>query len=142
MTLFFTIMFGLDWLHNGFIALNWLSLRDQPNPYKYTWQACLALGAVHVILALWIAIRLDFFACIGALWVLLSILLSSQPKPTALVVTIIVLLVAHPVGLMGGLAWWRTKEREGRIRLEEEAEEAHGRHTHRPREVRIEAGDD
>lgn len=38
-------------------------------------------------------------------------------------VTIVILLVLHPVALVGGLAWKKTKEREGRIRLEEEAGE-------------------
>lgn len=134
MTLFFCILFGLDWLHNGFVAMGWLV--TEANPYKYTWQACLSLIVVHILLAIWISFRLDVYATIAAIWILLTVLLSRQTKPTALVVTIVVLLVVHPVALMGGLAWQRTKEREGRIRLEEEAEEAqyHGQ----PREVHVE----
>ena len=47
--------------------------------------------------------------------------MGNQRKPTPEVVVIVILLVLHPVALIGGLAWNKTKEREGRIRLEEEA---------------------
>lgn len=124
MTLFFTILFTLDWVHNGFIALNWLSLPDSSNPYAKTWQAVLALLLVHATLAVWIASKLDVWATIGGIWILLSILFGNQRKPTPEVVTVVILLVLHPVALVGGLAWKKTKEREGRIRLEEEAGEA------------------
>ena len=50
---------------------------------------------------------------------------TALPKPTALLVTLIVCLVIHPLAILAGVAWQRTKEREGRIRLEEEAEQAH-----------------
>lgn len=123
MTLFFVILFTLDWLHNGFIALNWLSLPDLKNPYAKTWQAVLVLFLVHGALAVWVALRLDFWATLGGMWTLLIILLGNQRKPTPEVVTIVILLVLHPVALVGGLAWKKTKEREGRIRLEEEAGE-------------------
>lgn len=46
------------------------------------------------------------------------------PKPTPLLVTLIVALVLHPIALIAGIAWRRTREREGRIRLEEEVEAA------------------
>ncbi|GHJ90411.1 hypothetical protein NliqN6_6813 [Naganishia liquefaciens] len=122
MTMFFVILFGIDWLHNGFIALNWLSLMDQSNPYQHWWKAVLALFGVNLLLAVWIVVRLDVYACLAAEWILLSVLLSRQTKPTAETVTIVILLVVHPVALIGALAWAKTKEREGRIRLEEEAE--------------------
>lgn len=127
MTLLFIILFSIDWLHNGFIALKWFSYSDSPSEYKYTWQAILVLVIVNVIVAAWEAIRLDMYATVGAFWVLLSILLSRQAKPTSEVVTIVILLVLHPVVLMAGLAWKRTSDREGRIRLEEEAQEHMGR---------------
>ena len=122
MTMFFVVLFGIDWLHNGFIALNWLSLMDQSNPYQHWWKAVLALFGVNLLLAVWIVVRLDVYACLAAEWILLSVLLSRQTKPTAETVTIVILLVVHPVALIGALAWAKTKEREGRIRLEEEAE--------------------
>ena len=49
---------------------------------------------------------------------------TALPKPTALLVTIIICLVLHPIALLAGTAYQRTKEREGRIRLEEEVERA------------------
>lgn len=49
---------------------------------------------------------------------------TALPKPTAFLVTIIICLVMHPIALLAGVAWRKTKEREGRIRLEEEVEEA------------------
>jgi len=49
---------------------------------------------------------------------------TALPKPTKFLVTIIVCLVLHPLMLIAGVAWQRTREREGRIRLEEEVEEA------------------
>ena len=50
---------------------------------------------------------------------------TALPKPTALLITLIVCLVLHPLAILAGVAWKRTQEREGRIRLEEEAEQAH-----------------
>ena len=49
---------------------------------------------------------------------------TALPKPTAFLVTLIVCLVLHPIALLAGVAWRKTREREGRIRLEEEVEEA------------------
>jgi hypothetical protein len=126
MTLFFVVVFGLDWLHNGFIALGWLSLIDSPTQFKYTWQAVLALLIVNALIAAWTAIRLDVYATLAAEWLLLTILLSRQIKPTAEVVTIVVLLVLHPVVLLAAIALKRTRDREGRIRLEEEAQAVEG----------------
>jgi hypothetical protein len=71
----------------------------------------------------------------ASIYVLLSLLFSSPrttptlpttalPKPTAFLVTIIVCLVLHPIALLAGVAWRKTREREGRIRLEEEVEAA------------------
>jgi hypothetical protein len=125
MTLFFVILFTLDWLHNGFIALNWLSLPDSRDPYAKTWQAVLFLLITHGLLAIWVAMRLDFWATLGGMWTLLIVLMGNQRKPTPEVVMIVILLVLHPVALIGGLAWNKTKEREGRIRLEEEAGAGH-----------------
>lgn len=90
--------------------------------FKYTWQTILGLFSVNLIIAIWTAYRLDVYACIASIWILLSILLGRQVKPTLEIILIIALLVIHPIALAGGLAWARMKEREGRIRLEEEAE--------------------
>ena len=49
---------------------------------------------------------------------------TALPKPTPLLVTLIICLVLHPIALVAGVAWQRTREREGRIRLEEEVERA------------------
>jgi hypothetical protein len=49
---------------------------------------------------------------------------TALPKPTALIVTFVVCLVLHPIALVAGVAWRKTREKEGRIRLEEEVEEA------------------
>jgi hypothetical protein len=71
----------------------------------------------------------------SSIYLLFSLLFSSPrttptlpttalPKPTALLVTIIICLVLHPIALLAGVAWRKTKDREGRIRLEEEVQEA------------------
>jgi hypothetical protein len=60
------------------------------------------------------------------------------PKPTPFIVTLIACLVVHPIALIIGLAWKRTRERQGRIRLEEEVEEAE----EAEREAEAEAGHD
>ncbi len=49
---------------------------------------------------------------------------TALPKPTPLLVTLIICLVLHPIALVAGVAWKRTREREGRIRLEEEVDHA------------------
>jgi hypothetical protein len=71
----------------------------------------------------------------ASIYLLLSLLFSSPrttptlpttalPKPTAFLVTLIICLVMHPIALLAGVAWQKTREREGRIRLEEEVEAA------------------
>ncbi len=122
MSLLFVVLFSLDWLHNGLIALGWLAPPDAADPFRYTWQATLALLAVNLVVAAWIALRLDVYATAGVFWLLLCVLLGRTPKPTVLVVTIIVLLVLHPVILLASYAFRRTRDKEGRIRLEEEAQ--------------------
>ena len=49
---------------------------------------------------------------------------TALPKPTPLLVTLVICLVLHPIALVAGVAWARTREREGRIRLEDEVERA------------------
>ena len=82
-------------------------------------------------------------------YLLFSLLLSSPrttptlpttalPKPTPLLITLIICLVLHPVALIAGMAWKRTREREGRIRLEEEVERAEEHE--REAEVGVRAG--
>lgn len=52
---------------------------------------------------------------------------SALPKPSPLLVTLIICLVLHPLTLIAGMAWQRAKDREGRIRLEEDVEAAEER---------------
>lgn len=124
MTLFFVVLWTADWIHNGFVALNWLSRTTSTisDPFAKTPQAVLALLLVHGVLAVWIALKSDTWATIGGVWTVLLVLLGNQRKPTIQVVVLVILLVVHPVAYIGGLAWRKIKEREGRIRLEEEAE--------------------
>ena len=49
---------------------------------------------------------------------------SALPKPTPILVISIASLVLHMVAILAGMAWKRMREREGRIRLEEEVEQA------------------
>ena len=69
------------------------------------------------------------------MYILFSLLFSSPrtnptlpttalPKPTALLITLVVCLVLHPIAILIGVAWRRAREKEGRIRLAEEVEEA------------------
>jgi hypothetical protein len=51
-SLLFAILFELDWLHNGFIALGW-DIKDQHMWTKYTWQAVGSLAGVNFVMALW-----------------------------------------------------------------------------------------
>ena len=49
---------------------------------------------------------------------------SQLPRPTPVLITLIICLVLHPLLLVAGIAWRRTRDRDGRIRLEEEVQEA------------------
>jgi hypothetical protein len=64
---------------------------------------------------------------------------TALPKPTALLVTLIIGLVLHPIAVLAGTAWKRTREREGRIRLEQEVEEAEEEERLAEAEARVEA---
>lgn len=50
------ILFELDWLHTGFIALDWV-VEDKAKWAKWTWQAVGAIGAVNLIMAIWEGVR-------------------------------------------------------------------------------------
>ena len=58
MALLLAILFELDWVHNGFIALNW-RIHDGDDREKYTWQAVAFIAGVNVVAALWEGIRLQ-----------------------------------------------------------------------------------
>lgn len=49
---------------------------------------------------------------------------SALNKPAPVFITIVVFLVLHPVAVAVGAVWKSSREREGRIRLEEEVENA------------------
>ena len=52
MTLLLAILFELDWLHNGFIALGWV-IKKEKYWSKWLWPAVAGVGGVNVITALW-----------------------------------------------------------------------------------------
>jgi hypothetical protein len=52
MTLLLAILFQLDWLHNGFIALGWV-IKKEKYWSKWLWPAVAGVGGVNVITALW-----------------------------------------------------------------------------------------
>ncbi|ORY32107.1 hypothetical protein BCR39DRAFT_524185 [Naematelia encephala] len=134
MTMLLAILLELDWMHNGFVALGW-DIREEKSREKYTWQAVACIAAVNIVVALWAGFRRIYLLTAASVYILFCLLFSSPrtnptlpttalPKPTALLVTLIICLVLHPVSLLAGVAWKRTSEREGRIRLEEEVEAA------------------
>ena len=55
-TLLLAILFELDWLHNGFIALGWVT-ETRKDWGRHTWQAVIGIAAVNVIVALWAGFR-------------------------------------------------------------------------------------
>ena len=56
MSLLLVILFELDWLHNGFIALGWGN-KNEDMWAKYTWQAVGFVGGVNLIMAIWEGIK-------------------------------------------------------------------------------------
>ncbi|WVQ77934.1 hypothetical protein IAT38_000014 [Cryptococcus sp. DSM 104549] len=134
MTMFLAILFELDWLHSGFISLNWV-IKHEESRGKYTWQAVACVAAVNVVAALWSGAKRLYLLTTASIYLLLTLLFSSPrsdptlpttalPKPTPLLVTIIACLALHPIALIIGVAWKRSLEQQGRIRLEEDVERA------------------
>nr|KIR83380.1 hypothetical protein I308_06272 [Cryptococcus tetragattii IND107] len=134
MTMFLAILFQLDWLHSGFIAIGWV-IKDESKWGKYTWQAVACVAGVNIVSALWAGARRLYLLTTASMYLLFSLLFSSPrtnptlpttalPKPPPLLVTIIACLVLHPITLIVGVAWKRSLERQGRIRLEEDVERA------------------
>jgi len=146
-TLLLAILFLLDWLSCGFIALGWI-IEEKGKMGKWTWQAVGGVAGVNFVAAIWEMVQRSYLMAGASIYLLLTLLLSSPrttptlpstalPKPTPFLVTIIICLVLHPIALIIGLAWKRSRERTGRIRLEEEVEraeeeerEAEGEHRH------------
>lgn len=56
MTMFLAILFQLDWLHSGFIAIGWV-IKDENKWGKYTWQAVACVAGVNIVSALWAGAR-------------------------------------------------------------------------------------
>ena len=149
MTLFLAVLFELDWMHTGFIALGWV-IKDDHHRLKWTWQAVIAIASTNVVAAIWAGVRRLYILTAASIYILFTLHLASPrvnphlpnsaaPKPTQLLITLIVCLVLHPVALLAGLAWKRTSEREGRIRLEEEVERAERAEEEAEEEARLEA---
>ncbi|KAL7422087.1 hypothetical protein Q5752_002730 [Cryptotrichosporon argae] len=133
-TLFLAFLLELAWLHNGFVALGWV-IRDEHLWSRWTWQAVASVAAVNFVTAIWEAFTRQYVMTFSSVYLIFALLLSSPrttptlpttalPKPTPLLVTLIAGLVLHPVALVAGVAWKRSREREGRIRLEDEVEAA------------------
>ncbi|OWT41607.1 hypothetical protein J008_00882 [Cryptococcus neoformans] len=144
MTMFLAILFQLDWLHSGFIAVGWI-IKDESKWGKYTWQAVACVASVNIVSALWAGARRLYLLTIASMYLLFSLLFSSPrtnptlpttalPKPPPLLITIIACLVLHPITLIVGVAWKRSLERQGRIRLEEDVERVEGRREREERE--------
>ena len=55
-TLLLAILFELDWLHNGFIAMGWVT-ETRKDWGTHTWQAVIGIASVNVIVALWAGFR-------------------------------------------------------------------------------------
>ncbi|OCF72199.1 hypothetical protein I204_07464 [Kwoniella mangroviensis CBS 8886] len=147
MTMFLAILFELDWLHNGFVALGWF-IKEETAREKYTWQAVGAVAGVNAVAAIWAGVKRLYLLTTASIYLLFTLLFSSPrsnptlpttalPKPTPLLVTLFICLVLHPIALVAGVAWQRTREREGRIRLEEEVERAEQDEREAEREARI-----
>ncbi|WVN88955.1 uncharacterized protein L203_104170 [Cryptococcus depauperatus CBS 7841] len=131
-TMLLAILFQLDWLHSGFISLGWI-IKDETKWGKYTWQAVGCVAGVNVVSALWAGAKRFYLLTAASIYLLLSLLFSSPrtnptlpttalPKPTPLLITIFACLALHPITLIVGMAWKRSLERQGRIRLEEDVE--------------------
>lgn len=50
------ILFELDWLHNGFVALDWI-IEERKQRGKYTWPAVGGVAAVNLITAIFEGVR-------------------------------------------------------------------------------------
>lgn len=56
MMLLFAILFQVDWLHNGFIALGWV-IRKESQLSRYVWPAVGSVAGVNVVAAIWAGAR-------------------------------------------------------------------------------------
>lgn len=52
MTMLLAILFELDWLHNGFIALGWV-IKDETKWSKWLTPAVASIFSVNVVVAIW-----------------------------------------------------------------------------------------
>ncbi|ODN99320.1 hypothetical protein I350_07487 [Cryptococcus amylolentus CBS 6273] len=137
MTMFLAILFQVDWIHTGFIAMGWVT-SGKESWGRWTWQAVGCVAGTQVVSAIWSGIRRLYLLTTASIYLILSLLFSSprsnpelpstqRPKPTPLLVVLIACLALHPITLLVGVAWKRSLERQGRIRLEEDVERAEER---------------
>lgn len=56
MTMLLAILFELDWLHNGFIALGW-TIEEKAQRGQWTWPAVGLIAAVNLLSAIWEGVR-------------------------------------------------------------------------------------
>lgn len=52
MTMLLAILFELDWLHSGFIALGWV-IKDETKWSKWLWPAVGGVMGVNLVTAIW-----------------------------------------------------------------------------------------
>lgn len=131
------MLFNLTWLHVGSVALDWV-IESKKHWGHYRWQATISIAVVNVITAIWECATSQNILPIAAEYVVLCLLLSSPrinpsipdsglPKPACEVITLICCLVLHPLAMVASYGLRRQRHQEGRIRLEEEVEEAEAR---------------
>ncbi|VDB83157.1 unnamed protein product [Peniophora sp. CBMAI 1063] len=120
--LFFILPFGVLFWYSLSIALG--VGQDPAHRDNYTiwqWPAFGILLGVNAVGMLIIAVRRDIVWTVGAAWINVS-LWSTSYKPTPVFITAIIFTILHPITLVVSTLYhtFFKKQREGRIRLEEE----------------------
>lgn len=127
MKLWFMITLALDFPLSLFVALEWNYPYTRPDMYaRKQWEAFAFIVSMHAAGVLWVFFRRDLTVTIGGLWIVLSIMLR-RPKAAPVFAALIVFAVLYPLTYISTMAWQRLKrheEREGRIALPPDEEEA------------------
>ncbi|KAL1407979.1 hypothetical protein Q8F55_004776 [Vanrija albida] len=136
-SLFLAILLDLHLLHGGSVALDWV-IEHRRELGRYTWQSVGGLIAIHVPQIAWEVYSNSYALAIGATYSLFCLLFSTprtnpglpetaMSKPAPLVITTIIFIVLHPLAIVAAAVLHRQLERQGQIRLVEEAESAEER---------------
>ncbi|KAG8715204.1 hypothetical protein FRC08_010867 [Ceratobasidium sp. 394] len=127
MKLWFIITLTLDFPLSLFIALDWNYPYNRPDMYaRKQWEAFAFVVSMHAVGVIWVFIRRDLTVTLGGLWIVLSVMLR-RPKSAPVFAATIVFAVLYPLTYISTMAWQRLKrheEREGRIALPPDEEEA------------------